>query len=488
MNLSTLAPIDYSLQQPVITPVTKRMQDVMTLADMMDKRKINKMAIAKAQREEEARRAGAEQAAETLRSFEAGPTTGYLRDAIPEPVRPVEPQRVAPIPLTETGLAPAPEPQVIGRMNLAPEPMADRMAQQQTAAIQATAAPIQEQSADANFAANQAKYAEDMQKYGTEMGQYKTAQAADEIAKQDYFAKQAPMAEDKIPAAYKWMQPDEYKTYLQRSTVDPDLGEAYIDKLVTRRKGLAETNKLLEEATEKDKTAAESRRLDMEMKRHELVSNVFSGAKTTKGDYDPESVKSAITRARALGFDATRLPDNPTKDQIDDWIAEDVAMKKDKDSKDPYTEQKARFNQEKDLRDSFQNQSKAFVVMRDQYARMMSLDTSNPAGQIGMIYSIMKLYDPGSVVRETEYATAQNAAGVPTVVRNMWNKVLNGEFLSDKQIKEFKGQAGNLYKSAEDSFGNLKNHYSKVSMDYGIKPTNVTGGLDISRYDIKEVK
>jgi len=36
------------------------------------------------------------------------------------------------------------------------------------------------------------------------------------------------------------------------------------------------------------------------------------------------------------------------------------------------------------------------------------------------------MLDPGSVVRESEFATAQNAAGVPDQVRNMYNKVLSG--------------------------------------------------------------
>jgi hypothetical protein len=303
--------------------------------------------------------------------------------------------------------------------------------------------------------------------------------------------------EVEIPEAYKGVfNKDQYKNFLMLSSHHPDAGAAYFKNMLDTKKTQldmqktqAETDKLLADTVEKDKTAAEARRLDMEIKKHSHVSNIFAAAKDkVTGDYEPKSVANAVTRARAMGFDVTRLPDNPSKDQIEDWIAEDIAMKKDSKSKDPYVEQKARFSQENDLRSSFQNQAKPFIVMRDQYSRLMSLDPTNPAGQIGLVYGIMKLYDPGSVVRESEYATAQNAAGVPVAVRNMWNKALSGEFLDETQIKQFKGQASNLYKSAEDNFNTLKNQYGKVSMDYGIKPTNVTGGLDIAKYKVEEVK
>jgi len=44
-------------------------------------------------------------------------------------------------------------------------------------------------------------------------------------------------------------------------------------------------------------------------------------------------------------------------------------------------------------------------------------------GDIGLIFSYMKALDPGSVVREGEQASAQNAAGVPEQIRNAYNRL-----------------------------------------------------------------
>lgn len=61
---------------------------------------------------------------------------------------------------------------------------------------------------------------------------------------------------------------------------------------------------------------------------------------------------------------------------------------------------------------------------------------SGPAS-IALVFKFMKALDPTSVVREGEFATAENSAGVDEKVRNVFNKLLNGERLGDVQIEQF---------------------------------------------------
>lgn len=63
------------------------------------------------------------------------------------------------------------------------------------------------------------------------------------------------------------------------------------------------------------------------------------------------------------------------------------------------------------------------------------------AAQMALVFSFMKMLDPGSTVREGEYANAENARGVSESVRNQYNKVLNGQFLTPEQVERFVGQA-----------------------------------------------
>jgi hypothetical protein len=57
--------------------------------------------------------------------------------------------------------------------------------------------------------------------------------------------------------------------------------------------------------------------------------------------------------------------------------------------------------------------------------------------EIALIFSFMKTLDPASTVREGEYASAQKAGGVPELIRNYYNKLRVGEFLTDDQRKNF---------------------------------------------------
>lgn len=95
------------------------------------------------------------------------------------------------------------------------------------------------------------------------------------------------------------------------------------------------------------------------------------------------------------------------------------------------------------------------------------------AGDISLVYNYMKMLDPGSTVREGEYATAKNAAGVPQRIANLYNSLKNGQFLSQSQRDDFVNQAKNLYNSQQDLVSKRENDYKGLAGVYGTKPSNV---------------
>lgn len=80
----------------------------------------------------------------------------------------------------------------------------------------------------------------------------------------------------------------------------------------------------------------------------------------------------------------------------------------------------------------------------------LSANMSGPAS-IAMVFKFMKALDPTSVVREGEFATAENSAGVPEAIRNTYNKLMEGGRLGDQQVKSFVSTARDLANSAIDS-------------------------------------
>ncbi|MGO4838111.1 hypothetical protein AB4144_38275, partial [Rhizobiaceae sp. 2RAB30] len=74
---------------------------------------------------------------------------------------------------------------------------------------------------------------------------------------------------------------------------------------------------------------------------------------------------------------------------------------------------------------------------------------------------------------EGEFASAENAAGVPDRVRNLYNRVMNGERLTREQRQEFVGTAGDLYGAEANRMGALNDRYSGIAGQYGIDPGRV---------------
>lgn len=133
------------------------------------------------------------------------------------------------------------------------------------------------------------------------------------------------------------------------------------------------------------------------------------------------------------------------------------------------------FAQEQQLRTQYLGQTKDYRDVRDAYSRVISA-TDNPsaAGDLALIFNFMKMLDPGSTVREGEFATAQNAAGVPERVRNSWNKAVNGERLSEPQRQDFLNQAKGLYGKAKSQRDATRTSYVKMASQYpGLDPNRV---------------
>jgi hypothetical protein len=132
------------------------------------------------------------------------------------------------------------------------------------------------------------------------------------------------------------------------------------------------------------------------------------------------------------------------------------------------------FGNEKDLRNEFQAQVKPYVELGQAYQKIeTAAKNPSPAGDIAMVYGFMKVLDPSSVVREGEFATAQNAGSVPDSVRNMYNKALSGERLNEKIRSDFLQQARNLVESQRVMSNDLMSRYTEVAKNYKLDPNQV---------------
>ena len=95
-----------------------------------------------------------------------------------------------------------------------------------------------------------------------------------------------------------------------------------------------------------------------------------------------------------------------------------------------------------------------------------------PSDDIALVYSFMKTLDPTSTVGPTEYATASKAGGVPEAIRNTYNRLKDGEFLTDEQRRNFIETARKNYLGIAKEAEAVASRYRTMAKDRGI-PENL---------------
>ena len=97
------------------------------------------------------------------------------------------------------------------------------------------------------------------------------------------------------------------------------------------------------------------------------------------------------------------------------------------------------------------------------------------AGDIALVTSFMKMLDPGSVVRETEFATAANTGGLLAKLKSAVTKIEDGKFLSPEQRTDFQRLAGKYLEAANTQEQGVQSSYQAIIDNYGLNPVNVFG-------------
>lgn len=110
------------------------------------------------------------------------------------------------------------------------------------------------------------------------------------------------------------------------------------------------------------------------------------------------------------------------------------------------------------------------------FSRMVSVaeQPSSGANDLAIIFSFMKLLDPGSVVREGEFANAQNSQGVPARTRALYNRVISGERLTTETRLEFVESAQSIVKGQREALNRVLTRFEGLAERIGVPLEDVT--------------
>ena len=136
-----------------------------------------------------------------------------------------------------------------------------------------------------------------------------------------------------------------------------------------------------------------------------------------------------------------------------------------------------RIRNERELRREYQGATEEYRTVRQAFRKVeASLAQGTGIGDVGGIFGVMKIFDPGSTVREGEAATVENSGGVPERFRGLYNRVLSGERLTPQQRAEIVAVGRAQYGTYEQGYQSRVADFTRMAEDYGIDPRNVVGG------------
>jgi hypothetical protein len=108
------------------------------------------------------------------------------------------------------------------------------------------------------------------------------------------------------------------------------------------------------------------------------------------------------------------------------------------------------FSAEKDLRNEWEKVSVPFQKVEGNHKKLKeALGKQTGVGDMSAIFMYMKMLDPGSVVRESEFSAAQSTAGAMQQVIVLGKQLMKGDKLAPEQRQAFLDLAEVFYKVAK---------------------------------------
>ena len=118
-----------------------------------------------------------------------------------------------------------------------------------------------------------------------------------------------------------------------------------------------------------------------------------------------------------------------------------------------------------------------FQGMKSAFNQVVSsLSAGTPIGDVAGATKIMKLLDPGSVVRESELAIAMQAAGRMDRLQNYFNNFMTGQKLTPTQRDDFQALANELYAAAGQAYNQKRGEYKQIGEAYELKNVDTALG------------
>ena len=144
----------------------------------------------------------------------------------------------------------------------------------------------------------------------------------------------------------------------------------------------------------------------------------------------------------------------------------------------------------KTLRDGYNKAIKEPLAALQAFKKVEeSANLSSAYGDVALLTNFMKVLDPGSIVRESEFEMIANTGGLPVAIANAFRKSANGELLSQDQRKMLTQAAMANLQPSIDLAALQTNFYTAEAERQGVDPKNTFANpfadLDVDEMDAR---
>ena len=214
---------------------------------------------------------------------------------------------------------------------------------------------------------------------------------------------------------------------------------------------------------------------DQDMKRKEFEASRIDADRDYKADRIDADRGYNLDRDK---FGADRVDANRNYGIKREELAiksDQVAAAREKAAADMVADlQSKNFDDETKLRKEFTAVTDEYPKINDAYGRVKaSVENPSPAGDLALIFNYMKMLDPSSVVRESEFSAAAKAGTFGQKVKAAVEKASSGKLLAPGQRKDFANRASKLFTEAKRSHRKREKEFTRIAKRNGLDASNV---------------
>jgi len=134
------------------------------------------------------------------------------------------------------------------------------------------------------------------------------------------------------------------------------------------------------------------------------------------------------------------------------------------------------FDAENEILSSYNKATKSIKESRINYAKMEeAVESADGPGDLALVFSFMKMLDPGSVVRESEFSAAQNTAGLFQKLLVAAENIQKGDLLSPEQRQSFLELSKKFLEGGNKSMIKIRRNKGLQVKSYNLNAANVFG-------------